>query len=205
MKPILPPDSHHLSAASGWLGLGRYLEANEELEKISPENLAHPDVMEVLWQIYAKAGSWSICLDIASAIVKLEPSRAFGWTHRSFALYELKRTQEALDQLMPVAQQFPNVWRVPYSLAIYCCQLGRFIECQLWLQKALAVDREVVKRTAIADPNLQPLWASMSGRNILKNLTGESRNTINYTSVGQLQTQAALPKRSTDLGTPFQG
>jgi hypothetical protein len=30
-----PSDSHHLLAAQGWIGLGNYLEANEELEKIS--------------------------------------------------------------------------------------------------------------------------------------------------------------------------
>jgi tetratricopeptide (TPR) repeat protein len=173
MNPIQPPDSHFLSAASGWLGLGRYAEANEELEKISPENLAHPDVMEVLWHIYAKAGNWAVCLDIAGAILKLDPQRAFGWTHRSFSLYELRRTQEAFDLLMPVAQQFPNVWRIPYSLALYCAQLGRFIECQLWLQKALAIDREVVKRTALIDPNLKPLWVSMSGKNVMQGLISD--------------------------------
>lgn len=173
MEPIPHPDRHHLSAASGWLGLGRYVEANEELEKISPENLAHPDVMEVLWHIYAKAGNWAVCLDIANAILKLDPQRPFGWTHRSFALYELRRTQEAFDLLMPVAQQFPNVWRVPYSLALYCAQLGRFIECQLWLQKALSIDRATVKRTAIVDPNLKPLWASMSGKNVMNGLMAD--------------------------------
>jgi len=170
MNPLQPPDSHHLSAASGWLGLGRYVEANEELEKISQENVAHPDVMEVLWHIYARCGQWEICLDIASAVIKIDPQRPFGWTHRSFALYEMKRTQEAFDLLMPVAMQFPNVWRVPYALSIYCAQLGRIIECQLWLQKALSADRDVVKRTAMIDPNLKPLWLSLSGKNVMKNL-----------------------------------
>ncbi len=202
MNPLQPPDSHYLSAASGWLGLGRYLEANEELEKISPENMAHPDVMEVLWHVYAKAGLWQICLDVASAIIKLEPARPFGWTHRSFALFELKRTQEAFDQLMPIAQQFPNVWRVPYSLAIYCAQLNRFIECQLCLQKALHVDREMVKRTALADPNLKPLWLSMSGKNIMRSLVGD-RNPLVTMDSPHFASVGMLPKRQPEAGSPF--
>src|ERR1017187_3279090 len=47
MKPLEPPDSHHLSAAIGWLGLGNWREANEELEKITSELRGHPDVLEV--------------------------------------------------------------------------------------------------------------------------------------------------------------
>jgi hypothetical protein len=36
VTPIEPPDSLHLLAAQGWLELGNHLEANEELEKITP-------------------------------------------------------------------------------------------------------------------------------------------------------------------------
>jgi tetratricopeptide (TPR) repeat protein len=171
MKPLQPPDSHHLSAAVGWLGLGRHIEANEELQKIAPENAAHPDVLEVLWHIHARTGQWQFCVEIAAAIIKLDPKRSFGWTHSSIALHELKRTQEAFDQLRPVAERFPNTWRIPYALACYCAQLERFMESQLWLRKAMAVDRESVKRTAITDPNLKPLWVSMMAKNVMRGLT----------------------------------
>jgi len=171
MKPLHPPDSHHLSAAVGWLGLGRHIEANEELQKIAPENAAHPDVLEVLWHIYAKTGQWQFCVEIAAAIINLDRERSFGWIHYSFALHELKRTQEAFDQLKPVAERFPNVWTIPYALACYCAHLGRLIESQLWLRKAMAVDREAVRRKAITDPNLTPLWVSMLGKNVGRGLT----------------------------------
>jgi hypothetical protein len=36
----------HLAAADGWLGLKNHLAANSELEKITPELRAHPDVLE---------------------------------------------------------------------------------------------------------------------------------------------------------------
>ena len=37
MKPLEPPDSFHLLAAQGWLELGNHVEANEELDKITPQ------------------------------------------------------------------------------------------------------------------------------------------------------------------------
>jgi tetratricopeptide (TPR) repeat protein len=162
-KKLDHPDSLHLQAAQGWLELGNHLEANEELEQIKPELRAHPDVLEIRWHIYSRAKKWDACVDIAAAIIKLAPGRADAWIHRSFALHELKRTQEAFDQLLPAAKKFRKVWTIPYNLACYCCQLGRLEESQRWLKKAMAVDEHTVKQAAIDDPDLKPLWDSMSG------------------------------------------
>ena len=48
MKPLEPPYLYHLRAAIGWLELGRHIEANEELEKITERLRAHPDVLKVM-------------------------------------------------------------------------------------------------------------------------------------------------------------
>jgi hypothetical protein len=102
-------------------------------------------------------------VDIAGAIIKLVPDRAEAWIHRSFALHELKRTQEAFDRLLCVADRFPTVWTIPYNLACYCAQLGHLEECQAWFKKAMAIDEQAVKRAGIDDPDLKPLWDSLSG------------------------------------------
>jgi tetratricopeptide (TPR) repeat protein len=163
IKQLEPPDSIHLKAAEGWLGLGDHLEANEELEKIAPRLRVHPDVLEIRWQIYAKEKKWEACVDIAAAVVKLAPEKCNGWIHRSFALHELKRTDEAFENLLPAAGQFSGVWTIPYNLACYCSQLQKLEEAQMWFKKAMAIDEQMVKRTAIDDPDLKPLWDSMSG------------------------------------------
>jgi len=133
------------------------------LEKVTPTLRAHPDVLELRWQIYAKEKKWEACVDIATAVIKLAPENCNGWVHRSFALHELKRTKEAFDLLLPAADQFPRVWTVPYNLACYCAQLGRLDECQEWFKEAMAIDEQTVKRAAIDDPDLKPLWDSLSG------------------------------------------
>ena len=163
IKPLEPPDSIHLKAAEGWLELGDHLEANEELELIRPRLRVHPDVLEIRWQIFAKENKWGACVDIAATLIKLAPERHDGWIHRSFALHELKRTEEAFENLLPAAKQFPGVWTIPYNLACYCSQLQHLDEAETWLKKAMAIDGETVKRAAIDDPDLLPLWDSMSG------------------------------------------
>jgi hypothetical protein len=71
-----PPSARlHLLAAEGWLELGNPHEANKELEKIAPGLRVHPDVLEMRWQIYAAAERWDACLDLAVAVVKLDPRR----------------------------------------------------------------------------------------------------------------------------------
>lgn len=157
------PDSHHLRAAIGWLELGNWREANEELEKITPALRAHPNVLEARYEIYAAAKRWEECLDIAEAIVKLVPRKSFGWIRRSFALHELKRTQDAFEKLSPVAERFSKEWVIPYNLACYCAQLGRQDEAREWFKKAMAIEEDEVRRVGIDDPDLQPLWDSMSG------------------------------------------
>jgi hypothetical protein len=101
IKPLSDLDQRHLRAAQGWVELGNHLEADSELDKIVNEYRVHPDVLEVRWAIYASHKQWEACVDIAETIINLDIDRAAAWIHRSFALHELKRTQEALDLLWP--------------------------------------------------------------------------------------------------------
>jgi tetratricopeptide (TPR) repeat protein len=159
VKPLEAPDIFHLQAAQGWFELGNHLEANEELEQITPENRAHPGVLEIRWQIYAKAKKWEAALDIASALIQLAPEHPFGWVHRSFCLHELERTEEARDNLLRAVDKFPGDPVVQYNLACYECQLGRFEQAKNWLQKAFELgDARRMKLAALEDPDLEPLW-----------------------------------------------
>lgn len=163
MSSLEPPDSFHFRAAQGWLELGNAEEAAKEIEAVSPNHRSHPDVLEVRWHISAAARSWDHCVEVAGEIIQLAPDRVDGWIHRSFALHELKRTQEALDRLLPVVGLFPESWTIPYNLACYCAQLGRLAESRDWLKKALGINEEAVKGAAADDPDLKPLWEEMGG------------------------------------------
>ena len=60
-SPGLPArDQHHLRAAEGWLGLGDWRSANDELESITAALRAHPDVLAMRWQVYSEAKHWEL-------------------------------------------------------------------------------------------------------------------------------------------------
>jgi len=65
MRPLDHPDHLHLRAGQGWLEPGNHLEADKELDEITPQLRTHPDVFEVRWHIYAHAKKWEPCVDIA--------------------------------------------------------------------------------------------------------------------------------------------
>jgi len=164
MDSIDPPDLHHLRAAQGWLELGNPGEAQLELRRLAPTLQHHPDVLEVRLQLSTQAKQWESCVDLAATLIELAPDRPEPWIHRSYALHELKRTQEAFDHLLPLAARLAKVWTVPYNLSCYCAQLGRLDEARQWLQKALLIDTTAVREAAIRDPDLKPLWESLKGK-----------------------------------------
>jgi tetratricopeptide (TPR) repeat protein len=157
MNPLRPADLHHLRAAEGWLELGNPAEAREELDQISTNRLDHPDVLEVSWMLFAKEQNWNACVKAAELLVQQAPERLGGWIHRSFALHELKQTEEAFDHLSPVRGIFPDQWVIPYNLACYLTQLGRIKEAGRELHAALKIDPRAVKHAAANDPDLEPL------------------------------------------------
>jgi len=139
--------------------LDNHIEANEELQKIEAKLRAHPDVLELRWQIYAKAGNWEGCLDIAAAITECAPDRLFGWLQLSYALHELNRTREAWENLLPVSLRFPTEPMVFYNLACYACQLGKMADSTTLLKKACELDdADRVRIMALDDPDLEALW-----------------------------------------------
>jgi predicted Zn-dependent protease len=161
MKKLPLPDQRHLEAAEGWLELGNWQEANEELENIQPELRAHPFVQEIRYKIYSAAGRWEMAAEIARAMSELLPENSWGFIHYAYSLHELKRTKEAYAVLLPVADKFSDS-TIRYNLACYSCQLGQLKESMQWLE--LAIDlagKKDIRLMALDDPDLQPLWSQI--------------------------------------------
>jgi tetratricopeptide (TPR) repeat protein len=161
MKPIEPPDTHHLSAAIGWLGLGDAGEAEAELALISAAQQTHPDVLEARWAVCAERKAWTEALDAARALVEAAPDSADGWLHLAYALRRAPdgSVKRAWDALLPVARKFPKEPIVPFNLACYACQMQDLETARQWLKRALSIgNRERIKSQALADPDLEALW-----------------------------------------------
>lgn len=154
-----PADKFHLDAVSGWIGLGDLISARDELKQISPEIQNHPAVLLVQSELLFAEKNWEPLLPLTETLLRQYPKLDFLWIHRSYALHELKRTQEALDALLPAVRKFPKAWLIRYNLACYCAQLGTLDEAMRWLQKTIALTGErEIKAMALDDPDLKPLW-----------------------------------------------
>lgn len=163
MNTFESPDKYHLQAAVGWLELGNWTEANEELERIASVMRAHPDVLQVRCKIYCDAQKWDYAAEIADALCRLLPESAFGPLHLAHALRKQNRTSDARHALLPVADKFPDEWRISYQLACYYCQLGELKAAMEWLERAIDVAGKVdIRAKALDEPDFEALWPDIS-------------------------------------------
>jgi len=161
MQSLEQPDLMRVEAARGWYLLGSLHEADQELDQLSTGAQAHPDVLEVRFAIHSKARRWSVCMEIAAALLDLAPERPTAWINSAFTLHELRQTEDAWNALFFVSDKFPDVPTIPYNLACYACCLGRLDDSRTWLKKAFSLGGTELKRRAMEEADLKPLWQQM--------------------------------------------
>jgi len=163
-KPLLPPNSIHLNAAEGWIELGDIVSANDELEAISAEFRAHPAVLLLRYEIYARAKKWDLAAEVACALTELLPENPDVWIYYA---YSTRRKTDggissAKDILLKMQPKFPRDYRFSFNLGCYCSQLKHFDEAEKWLKKAIVID-DMVQKLILSDEDLKPFLDSMSG------------------------------------------
>ena len=158
-------DRFHLSAAIGWVGLGNWREANEELEKITPALRSHAEVLSVRYEIYAMAGKWDGAADLALVLRDGQPASAERWIKLAYATRRKPEgggVVEAQKILHEASERFLNEAIIFYNLACYACQLGDLKGAATLLEKAFGMgDAKQLKLMALDDSDLEPLWAAI--------------------------------------------
>jgi tetratricopeptide (TPR) repeat protein len=164
MQLLMPPATHFLSAAQGWLELGNISEALAELDQIEDALQNHPHVLEMRWAVLAQAGDWPAALEIARLLSQISPDSQAAWLHHAYALRRVPDggLEPARKALLQAAKKFPLASTVAYNLACYACQLGDLAEARNHFQQALKTgDPRHIRKIALEDSDLQPLWAEI--------------------------------------------
>ena len=170
MQGLEAPDIHFLNHAIGWLGLDCPEEAHVELNAIAPEFQSHPDVLEVRWTLCVREQRWEDAREIAQLEIKCQPDDSSGWLHNAYALRRASNGGliMAWGALLPAAEKFPKEPVIAFNLSCYACQLKQLDIARTWLRRAFeiggqdAVKKEALKKMALADDDLKPLWPEIA-------------------------------------------
>ena len=151
----------HLLAAQGWLELGDWESALEELEQMEPKSATHPDVLRLSVEAYVAGELWDEVIEVAGTLAHELPKDSFGHVHLAAALHTLGRTKEAWTTLLRVADRFPDQWTIPYNLARYAAQLGDMVAARDLLAQAFRLgDAKALKLQSLDEPDLDSLWVT---------------------------------------------
>ncbi len=77
--PLEPPDHQYWQAAVGYVELGMFQEANDQLENIDPFNRAAPEVLAVRIAVYHGLKKWELMQEVAKRLAEFQ-SNDIQWT-----------------------------------------------------------------------------------------------------------------------------
>lgn len=161
MEPLSRADSRHLEAVEGWLMLGDATSAGQELNELSAPARNRPEVLDLEWNVHSQNRRWREAFETAQRQVDISPDHVAGWIHRAYALRRMPEggLQQAWDALLPAAEKFPKDFLVPYNLACYAAQMNKADTAWELLHRAMKLGKPAsVRRMALVDPDLEPLW-----------------------------------------------
>ncbi len=146
-----------LEPFSGYLDLGMYLEAHEELENLPEEAKAHPWAALARLTLLLETGGWQEGIRLGSESSRKWPQEHEFYFKTAYCLHELKRTEEAKQTLETAPDAIRKTALFHYNLACYETQLGNIETAKHLLKRCFAL-APAYKEEANEDPDLQPLW-----------------------------------------------
>jgi tetratricopeptide (TPR) repeat protein len=158
--PLEPPDQQHWQAAAGYVELGMFQDANDQLEKIDPFNRAAPEVLAVRLAIYHGLKKWELMREIAKRLAVFQPNDIQWITSYAYATRRAESIQAAKEILLDAEPKFPKEAIIKYNLACYFCQMGDTESAKNYLKKAFELDSSW-RGKAFDDLDLEPLWGSL--------------------------------------------
>jgi tetratricopeptide (TPR) repeat protein len=159
--PLEFPDQKYFEAACGYMQLGLFLEANEELENIDPFNRGAPEILALRVEIYSALGKWDLMTEVARVLVEFEPNEPQWRVSFAYATRRFESLEAARDILLVAESKFPNEAVIKYNLGCYAAVMGDLQGAKEYLKRCFAIDLEW-RVQALEDQDLQPLWDSIS-------------------------------------------
>ena len=134
--PFEPTDQQHLTRAQGYVELGMFLDANEELENMDAEVRHLPEVLAVRVDIYSALKQWELMQVVAKRLAKYDPNNSQWWISWAYATRRVENVESAKIILLEAVKQHSKEPIIHYNLACYECQLGDIDRTKEYLEIA---------------------------------------------------------------------
>jgi tetratricopeptide (TPR) repeat protein len=154
------PDQHHLKAAHGYIELGMFFEAHEELEDIDPYCRTLPEVLNARLVIYQGLQKWELMAVVATKLVEWNPNESGFFVGLAYATRRAKSVSAAHDILLRGEKLHPNEGAIQFNLACYEAQLGNIEKARQHLKQATTL-HPGFEMMALEDKDLEPLWKEL--------------------------------------------
>src|SRR4030095_88246 len=158
--PLEPPDQQHWQAAVGYVELGMFQDANDQLEKIDPFNRAAPEVLAVRLGIYHGLKKWELMREMPKRLADFQPNDIQWITSYAYATRRAESIPAAKEILLNAETKFSKEAIIKYNLACYFCQMGEIETAKEYLKRTFEIDSNWRSR-ALDDDDLKPLWDSL--------------------------------------------
>lgn len=151
-----------LDPIMAYFRLRMFAEALEEVEKLPPDRMADPGVLDLRVNIYKGLGEWQLMREVADSLVRIEPEEVDYWLDLAYATRRCRGITEAEGFLLEALKRDPEDGLIHYNLACYAAQQGNLPLARDRLATAISLEAEF-KGKALTDPDLEPLRAETGG------------------------------------------
>lgn len=153
----MPDLSRHLQAAQGYIELGMFVEAADELESIEPESRASPEVVALRVVIYKALEKWRLAEGAAHHMVKVSPEESCWWIQWAYAARRYQSVEAAKQILLDAEKLYPQDAQIQFNLGCYASQMGNPEEAKRRVETAISLE-EKYRLIALFDPDLDLFW-----------------------------------------------
>lgn len=153
-------DEQRIQAARGYLMLGMWLEAAEELDNLPVAWRTRAEVLHMRIEIYMGGQHWESGRVLAESLAKRDPANPQWWVLWALCARRETSAADARDVLLKAAAYHSGEPLIHYNLACYHCLAGDIQTAMESLKRAFAMDPQL-KKTALDDPDLDVIFGRL--------------------------------------------
>src|SRR4051794_19394747 len=151
------PQAKHLLAAEGYIELGMYGEAGDELDQLDAICSTLEQTLVLQLCVFAGLQQWKKAHQLSTALGQRDPANPQWAIWSASAMCRLKSVEAARRILLRALVEHPDNANIHYNLSCYETRLQHFHKAQRHLARAIQLDPRF-KLVAIDDADLEPLW-----------------------------------------------